>query len=432
MRSALPFFPVSALLLAFAGNSGAGCHDVQHAAPEADGMVRGCEPGCSSNQVCLDDACSDRACSDAEGCGSGQVCAASGACQTSSDAQSRDPWLWPFDAGSIWNQPIGTDAVYRPAGLEPAGNTGVDIQHLLRVTSSDPERMVFESPDFGETRCRLETPALPFTLRVPDNWIVEDVGPSNPYGLTPNSNAAFLLDDGDSLLQLLMVSRCVAGGPVYAPWFYRFQDNQPQVVSIRGDGMAGGGQGASGMSSMGGNIRLGELTGERPLRHAIKLNPWAHKYLHYSEAVPGYRWPANGADNYADDPVDGYDPVGSFGRPLAPWLAMGSLLAIPPSVRLESLGLRTVPGRILFEALQLYGAYFTEDAAWDTWDLIVERGVPQEVAAASGADLEDVDGDFGHDLNVLVTLLYVVDDNGPTSIGGGGPPGAQLAPPFTN
>jgi len=264
---------------------------------------------------------------------------------------------------------------------------------------------------------------------VPDDWIVEDAGDSNPFGLTPNSNAAFLLPDGDTLLQLVKVSRCAARGPVYAPDFTRFPDNRG-MESVRGDGVSGGGQGASGMSSLGGTIRLGELTGDRPLQHAIKLNPWARKYLHYSLEVPGFRWPALAADNYAADPMIGYDP-GSFGRASAPWLVMGSLLAIPPSVRAEDLGLRTVPGRILFEALQNYGAYFTEDAAWDTWDLIVERGVPDEVAARTGSEIEGVDGDFGYDLNVLVTYLSVVDDNTPTRIGGAGPPRAPLAPPFT-
>ena len=429
MTNQAAFVSLSAVVLAFAVIAGSGC--AQPAVPDGEEGGEGCA-NCSSTQFCLNGACSDRECTDDGDCGPGLVCGAGGACQSPvGENDSRDPWLWPFASDSIWNQPIGTEAVYRPADLEAAGNVGVDTQHLLKLSASDPERAVLMTNDFGPGRCS-GTDVLPFTLHVPDNWIVPDAGPDNPYGNTPNSNAAFLLDDGNSLLQLVLVSRCVEGGPVYAPDFYQFEDNR-RVESVRGDGTSGGGQGASGMSSMGGNIRLGELTGERPLRHAIKLNPWARKYLYYSEDVPGFRWPATAADSYAADPEFGYAPE-AFGRPSAPWLVMGSLLAIPPSASATAAAneLRTVPGRILFEALQNYGAYFTEDAAYDTWDLIVERGVPEEVNAGTGTDIENLDGDFGHDLNLLVTLLFVVDDNGPTSIGGAGSPSAPLAPPFAD
>ena len=52
--------------------------------------------------------------------------------------------------------------------------------------------------------------------------------------------------------------------------FMKFPNNQ-KFADLRGDGVTNSaGQGASGMSGLGGTIRLGELTGERPLRHAIK------------------------------------------------------------------------------------------------------------------------------------------------------------------
>ncbi|MEM6928332.1 MAG: hypothetical protein AAF602_15470 [Myxococcota bacterium] len=311
--------------------------------------------------------------------------------------------------------------------LEPAAHVGVDTQHLLRTSLEDPEQMVLVSPSFGPGRCS-GTEILPYTLRVPDPWVVPDAGPDNPYGRTPNSNSAFLLPDGETVQQIIRVSRCVAGGPVYAPDFTRFPDNRNDE-SIFGNGLQGGGQGASLMSALGGTIRLGELVGDRPLRHAIKLNPWARKYLHYSDEVPGYRWPARSADVYAADPDRGYDPA-SQGRPSYPELVMGSLLAIPPDVERADLDLRTTPGRLLFDALRDYGAYFTEDAAWDTWDLIAERGVAEEVVDRLGVDIEDDDGDFAHDLGALVRVLWVVDDNAPESIGGAGNRIAPSAPPF--
>jgi len=51
----------------------------------------------------------------------------------------------------------------------------------------------------------------------------------------------------------------------------------------------------SGLSSIGGSIRLTELTKNQPIRHALLIS--GEKYLYYSHAVPGYRWPAYVADN---------------------------------------------------------------------------------------------------------------------------------------
>jgi hypothetical protein len=66
--------------------------------------------------------------------------------------ESRDPWLWPFSASSIWNMPIGDGAIYKEANLESAEYVGVDIQHLLRLDPSDPQREVLDSPTWGPGR----------------------------------------------------------------------------------------------------------------------------------------------------------------------------------------------------------------------------------------------------------------------------------------
>ncbi len=330
--------------------------------------------------------------------------------------QPRDPWLWPFSTDSIWNTPIGSKAVYVPAGLGPAGHVGVDVQILLRTSNEFPERQVLDSPTWGQGRATGKAP-LGFALRVPDDWIVPDAGKNNPYGLTPNANFAFLMPDGDQVLQGCKVCRDRPGGPVYMPEWMKYPANR-KTVSLRSDGLEGGGQGASGMSSLGGTIRLGELTGEAPIRHAIKINPFAKNYCHYSRAVPGWRWPAKRADSYAPKVYKGSNPA----------LVMGTLLAIKPGATAEGLGLKTAPGRKLFFALQNYGAYFTEDAAWDTWDLIVERGVEVEFERASGFRMNA--SAWRDEVNRLVQALHIVDNNGPSSIGGGGPPRQPPAPPF--
>nr|MCU0875058.1 hypothetical protein [Pirellulaceae bacterium] len=166
-------------------------------------------------------------------------------------------------------------------------------------------------------------------------------------------------------------------------------------------------------------LRKGELVGERPIRHVIKLNPYAARFCFYSQHIPGWRWPAHKADSYAASEYKGTNPA----------VVMGSLLALRPDATPERLGIQTAAGRKLFHVLQDYGTYFAEDAHWDTWDLVVERDAEKEFEQAYGFSMKS--GTWRDEVNRLVIALHVVDNNGRQSIGGGGEPRQPLAPPFT-
>lgn len=330
--------------------------------------------------------------------------------------KERDPWLWPFSSQSIWNTPIGDGAIYKVANFEDAENIGVDIQHLLTTSTTDPERNVLSNLNFSSGRCS-GTIDLGFTLKVPDNWIVPDAG-NSPYGETPNSNFAILLPNGTEIFEGSVIARCELAGPIHLPEWMKFEENR-KISSLSSDGMQGGGQGASGMSALGGTIRMGELVNDEPIRHAIKINPWAEKYVHYSKEKPGWKWPAKSADNYAPE---------VYNREADSDILMGSLFAIPPTVQIESLNLQTIAGKKLFFALQNYGIYFTEDAAWDTWDLIVERNVELEFEEKYGFSM--VGEIWKNEINTLIKSLHIVTNNTASSIGGGGKPLQPLAPDF--
>jgi hypothetical protein len=330
---------------------------------------------------------------------------------------SRDPWLWPFSQTSIWNMPIGSGAVYEPANLGAAAHVGADIQIILELKATDPERKALGSSAWGPGRCD-SVNDLNFKLRVPDDWIVPDAG-NSPYGLTPNSNFAFRLPNSDMVFEGSKVARCQVGGPVYFPDWMVWPNNRKQQ-DIKGDGLKGAGQGASGMSALGGTIRLGAWTSDEPIRHAIKINPWAEKYCYYSSSIRGFKWPAISADSYAAAEYKGTNPN----------IVMGTLLAIPPDVTEESLNLTTIPGKKLFFTMQNYGVYFTEDAAWDTWDIIVERDAELEFQSAFGFSMSS--NMWKNELNKLIQALHVVTNNTPATIGGGGNPLQPLAPVFGN
>lgn len=321
---------------------------------------------------------------------------------------TRDAWLWPFAQNSIWNQPIGSNAVYASTNFEAAAY-GVDFdrQYMLELDANDPERQVLETETWGQGRCD-GTNYLGFNLNVPNDWIVPDANGST----TPNNNFAFRLPDSDLVFEGNIVSRCTESGPVHMPGWADLGD----VQDIKGDGVSGTGQGASNMSALGGTIRLGELTDTIPIRHAIKINVWAGKYCYYGGSVLGYKWPAESADSYASSEYNGTDTN----------VIMGSLLAIHPSVTLESLNLETAPGQKLFFTLQNYGAYITEDTYGDYWSMVAEDGVQEEFLGVYGS----VVSQFMSDIDKLMTAISVVTNNSPSSIGGGGTPLQPLAPVF--
>ncbi|MEM9089156.1 MAG: FG-GAP-like repeat-containing protein [Cyanobacteria bacterium P01_F01_bin.53] len=324
----------------------------------------------------------------------------------------RNPLIQPFSSDSIWNTPIGSNAKYVDAQIGVSKNLAADIDHFFALNGNDPQQDVFA---IGGWRNRSTgTRDLGFDLPLPNELLIPDTNEVE----TPNNSSAMLMPDGETLIQLNATTRARVGGKVNGVK-YPF-GNRPNET-LTGSGALGG-HGGSGLSSIGGTLRLGELTGDEPIRHVLKLNLWAKKYLSYDEGFnggKGYRWPAIKADSYADS--------NTYGGPVSA-LTMGSLLAIPPGATPESLGLKTEPAKKLFYALQDYGAYVADDTAWDAHALELESGALQEFEHEYGHTFNDRKSDFFDDVMSLFSSLHVVANNGPDSVGGGGIPRAPLAP----
>ena len=315
----------------------------------------------------------------------------------------RDPWLWPFSTDSVWNMPIGSSARYAPVEIPKPGYCGIDHERFFRLKAGDPEREIRSPSDWGK---RWPGDKALGKMPVPDDLIVPDAKPPS----TPNECSAFLMPDGHSLVQLEPTCRLEKGGPIIG--WPRFGED------LYGKGLYGTHWG-SGLSALGGSVRRGELTGTAPLHHAIKLNLWG-KYLAFVGKTPGYRWPADRADNGASSDYRGRDPQ----------LVMGSLLALPPGLSADGLGLTTPVGRKLFRVLQDYGAYVSDSSGWAAIDLCAEFGVEDEVRKATGLSLSSNAGPLYDDQVRLYRALKVVANNGPEAVGGGGKPRRPLAPPL--
>ena len=267
----------------------------------------------------------------------------------------RDPYLWPFSRDSIWNLPIGASAVFVPANIQQASQSGMttDPDVIILSPNATMSAVYYNSDGWsGGSRCAPQGNVL-FNAPIPDSFVVPGAGPTNPDGTTPNYATAILMPDGHTLTQGQPFARCIAGGPATMWWSV--------TNDLYGTGIDGG-HGGSGLSSLGGTIRLGELVPGGVIRHVMKINLYGLANYYYDGTTHGYRWPASQADGCASSCYGGTTPA----------LRMGSLLAIPASVNVDSLGLETGPAKILAKALQDYGAYTVDDTAWSVYAITTE------------------------------------------------------------
>ncbi|MDD5567295.1 MAG: hypothetical protein PHH01_03825 [Patescibacteria group bacterium] len=313
---------------------------------------------------------------------------------------TRDKYQWPYASDSPWNTPIGSQAVYVPAGLQPSLWIDIDKDYIY---FNGRERPLYANNGWPAT---CEGDEFLTNVYIADGEYIPCDG--------KNNSSAFVLP-GNIVYQSNPTARCDPTGPVYTGWKAPTENLLTQGI--------GGGHGGSLLATLGGTIRRGELFGSTPIRHALKLDIWAGKYCSKSEH--GFRWPAFRADAYA---AKEYDQFGTANRSVR----MGALLALPREVDLGSLGLKTVPAKKIAQALRDYGAYIVDDSYWDVFYICVENGVERDFEAHSGFPIAQQSGDWYDDMMKLMTLLCVVDNNSPTTVGGGGTPLTKLAPPFGN
>jgi len=332
----------------------------------------------------------------------------------------RDPLVQPFAVDSVWNMPIGSGAQY--VAINMSGTPGNDV--WAPMPQIDDDYIVFtpnapltainysDAAWTGRDRCPA-TGGLLVQVPIPTSLVVP-----NTLG---NNGAAFLMPDGRTIIQTQPFTRCVAGGP--ATSVIQFAS-----VDIYGDGRLGG-HGGSSLSTVGGTIRIGEFRPGAPIQHAIKIDVDTPVILaRCSTAADCFRWPAFTADAGAPGSYGTQNP-----NPV-PGMKMGALLAIPASTNLNALGLESVPGQMLAWTLQNYGAYIVDSSGGTGFVISAENGpngsVRAQFAADFGTPLEqrvNSNTPWSRDMQRLVQALYLVTNNGPTSIGGGGTPLQPLA-----
>jgi len=347
----------------------------------------------------------------------------------------RSALAWPFNASSIWNAPLGAGARFAATGLFPADGSnasapwslGVDEMQFLVTRAEDPLVPWYDQGHWGTPHtfaayCTVTGP-LVRQVNLPANFSSMNFGGNNAVTL--------LLPASTTALTVQPVYVCGAGAPLLAK---RPAPGQATVDIVRDDGRLGG-HGGSGLSSLGGALRRGELLpGAPPVRHALQLEFFAHLFFYRppgGDRAACFSWPATQCDSYAF--ACDTDPAHCYGGALEA-MRPGALLAVPPAAAPAlRAALRTEPARLLLDALAGYGAYVVDDAHWNATGIGAELGwatdferawgfFPNTTAAAGGV--------WYADFLALMRGLRVVVNNSPDSPGGGGAPLAPPPPPF--
>jgi hypothetical protein len=334
-------------------------------------------------------------------------------------AACRDPRKWPFLSSSIWNTPIGTGAVFHDPGIFrppfPLPNSFYSDDDYFIVTSeNDPPTMWYNQGWWGGSGspCNITGEFVGF-INFPANLTV-----TNHH----NDNAAAILHpDNHTIINTQPLYRCNPGSPVLS---LQFSGRIAKDDIVFGNGIWGA-HGGSGLSSIGGTIRLGELLPDAsPIQHALKLQLNAANY--YYDQRPGYIWPAIQCDSYAFNPNNSHRYGGKD-----IYLSPGSLLAIPSNL---TVNVTTVPGQKLLFTLKNYGGYLCDDTYFNRGTIGTEHGVTDEFEAAYGYPYNAVPSGpsvaWYTDLLTLFQSLRVVINNSNSTTGGGGTPLQPPPPPI--
>jgi len=358
-------------------------------------------------------------------------------CSINIEAQiTRDPIQWPFSRYSIWNMPVGTGAIYEPVNMTAPDTYAGDINYF-HVNSTRPRNVS----------------TLNGTVPVDDGHWVNNNDSRNVV-LTIINNS---LEDFRSIQPGRRISPTGKfngylweGGDEYYP-NQKEIEQRGKLQNYYGYGIEGAHWG-SGLSGLGGTIRLGELLSDEPIRHAlsVEVSGWKCLYVDKNDdkmnidegdfTMKGFRWPADRAD--ACSGFFGGENECYFGE--NPVFRMGALLALKSDLDIETMGLTTVAAKKIAWTFQNYGGYLVDDAygqnnnpPTNIFNFCYELGVNEEFKSEYGYDFDiswdrgaKRQKDFFKDLDKIITQLHVISNNGPKSIGGGGNPIQCFAPAF--
>lgn len=311
---------------------------------------------------------------------------------------------WPFQSHSPWNIPLSTSAAYESStsacstSFHHISNTGgpgytymsaaTDSHPVYAAKATDPWATIFYNPAVAHIS------GVAAVIRVPTN-----ATPS--LGSSPGSTDGRMdiIDPGGRYVSEMWKASKNSDGS-WSVGSYKHND-------LFGQGILQGGVRAYGGSNLGGLIRHGELNGS--LKWPSQSSLIEHSVTHaIAIAIPqawqkdAWVWPADSND------VDGKPSPAYQGV-----VPMGQFIALPSSINVTALGLKTMQGVELAFALQYYGAYLVDSSS--NYSYYAEPAAAGDIGQINHA----IYGAAYSDLAVLESKLVCVDGNSANTPGGG-------------
>lgn len=311
----------------------------------------------------------------------------------------------PFAKSSVWNRRVPSsatfadvqDAIFGDASGAPS-HAGLDLVTLCTTNESAPLVRIERGNGWTYPDRSLSSGQLLYERRLDDDACTDVAW--NRVG-----NGLFvLLDPSTGLADLGVGAWRNPGGPLLNS---ASDGSGAHGLDVHGgNGIDGYGR-ASGLPALGGLIRQGELG--RAIRHALAINV---NVLRLS-ADRHFVWPAASADGSAPVTYQGGNPD----------YAMGTLLAIPRSVKVNRYEWRTPQGYRMARNAQKYGWYIVDGILGGSQvQFGIETGAARNdlglaIDATSGAwSVDPAKFDpvaFDEDIVQILHLLQAVTSNGP-------------------
>lgn len=307
-------------------------------------------------------------------------------------AGTRKAELWPFDRNSPWNLPVVKNIAttkISSTGFTLSGggwiNTTEWTHPVFIASSTDANKKVY---------CRHLVPntSIPVTCSDLSQPCVEMKMPSSATSDTMADGHMHVIDENKKYVLETFDARKRADG--------NFNAEDCVINNIKDMGVYSDWHGtrAYGGSAIAGLIRKGEI--KNGINHALAVAVMRKAMNRYQviagkKVLKGHIWPASYADG-------GYETTyGTTGN-----LYMGSMLVIPQTVNITTLGL-SAEGLKIAKALQNYGAYIV-DASGDNLTFYSEPAASTEITDA-----------VQNQLSKIIPKLQLVKINTATQPAGG-------------
>lgn len=332
----------------------------------------------------------------------------------------RSPTAWPFTWSSIWNMPIGKDAKLVASPVKDPASIGIE-ENIVILQPTAPSISVIANTSTTPPSANLcstvnSTKRELFVAPVPLSFS------TTGKALFETGNAAVVLTkDGRTVRQAGPFAFC-AGGTATAVSVAPVDD----ILSGSG---ARGSRGMAQTSALGGTLRVDDLRPGSVIRHALQIG-LDGRFLSAPAKGSISRWPAAAVDPKIAGKLTGANSA----------LRIGSLVTLPETFRVDKL--KSEPARIIAQAMKDYGAYVVDDDPTADVAFSTEWGPAGRTAERFKADYGfpfasdspkcAADCDWRQDLRSVLLGLAVVDDNGPTTVGGRGARRVPCAPAFAD